>query len=323
MRVRRAVPILAVSAVAIVVIGLGVQAASAGVLRFPGAGARQDGAAGHSESSYRELAEKLLTPPYPLPDGSDPSIKLYPGALPDEPKVELAIPADMRLVGSAVRSAGGPAGVEIVLESKLGREQARAALERGFLTDGWTAAAAGSNTGIGDPFNMQPPLLFCRSEAGPLAFVQILGRAGQPVDLRIQVQQLPAAARDHPCAAGASQPGPMDGPHKFGGGRLPMLRAPEGVGLEMMGGGGPPWRQTLEAEANTDRGVVDLEATFAEQLAAAGWNRQDGGAQGPIAWSTWSIPGDGGWRGFLLVSDSPVSGMRTVLVRAESPRRTF
>jgi hypothetical protein len=69
---------------------------------------------------------------------------------------------------------------------------------------------------------------------------------------------------------------------------LPVLYAPEGVAVDA---GGGPNRWTTEATAQTDHSVAELEAHVAQQLAAAGWLRQAGAAQGPLAWSTWTLPG--------------------------------
>jgi hypothetical protein len=99
--------------------------------------------------------------------------------------------------------------------------------------------------------------------------------------------------------------------------KLPALRAPDGVLLRGgMGGSGGNDRQTSEAGATTKLSASDLEAQFAQQLAAAGWTKLAHGADGPVAWSTWKVPGDGEWRGLLLVNETS-GDRRSLLVRAE------
>jgi hypothetical protein len=41
------------------------------------------------------------------------------------------------------------------------------------------------------------------------------------------------------------------------------------------------------------------------------------GADGPVAWSTWKVPGDGDWRGLLFVNETS-GDRRSLMVRAEA-----
>jgi hypothetical protein len=100
---------------------------------------------------------------------------------------------------------------------------------------------------------------------------------------------------------------------------IPPLYAPEGVTLQASGmGGGPFGRWTSEATAVTQLGTSELEAHFAAQLRAAGWTRFAGRADGPLAWSTWQVPGAGGWQGFLFALEAPGEKRRSLHVRVES-----
>ena len=106
----------------------------------------------------------------------------------------------------------------------------------------------------------------------------------------------------------------------MGGGlnKLPALKPPDGVVLRGgMGGMSGNDRQSSEAGATTKLSASDLESAFAPQLAAAGWTRLARGADGPVAWSTWKILGDGDWRGLLLVNETS-SDRRSLLLRAEA-----
>jgi hypothetical protein len=99
---------------------------------------------------------------------------------------------------------------------------------------------------------------------------------------------------------------------------LPALYAPEGVAVQATGFSGGPDHVATEAAAETDRSVAELEAHFAQQLVGAGWLRQDGAAQGPLAWSTWRLPDEGEWSGFLYVLEGPAENERALAVRVES-----
>ena len=98
--------------------------------------------------------------------------------------------------------------------------------------------------------------------------------------------------------------------------KLPPLRAPAGVVMRASGGGGGNDRQSSEATATSKTSALDLETAFAQQLVAAGWSRIAGATSGPISLSTWKLPGDGDWRGLLLVNE--ISGeTRSLLVQAQ------
>ena len=44
-----------------------------------------------------------------------------------------------------------------------------------------------------------------------------------------------------------------------------------------------------------------------------------GGANAPLAFSTWKVPGDGDWQGVLIVIEMPTKDRRSLMLRAESP----
>jgi hypothetical protein len=117
-----------------------------------------------------------------------------------------------------------------------------------------------------------------------------------------------------------SVPAPAVSPRfPAGADRIPRLYPPEGVLLQASGGGGGSQnRWASEAGAMTDRPTAELEAFFAQQLAAAGWTRQAGQAAAALSWSTWQVPGEGDWQGVLLVIEGPGPDRRSLSVRVES-----
>jgi hypothetical protein len=83
-------------------------------------------------------------------------------------------------------------------------------------------------------------------------------------------------------------------------------------------GGSGNW--TSEAVVETPKTVAELEAHFAGQLEKAAWKRRAGGVAGPLAWSSWIVPGKGEWHGYLFVVEAPGENRRSLWVRIESLR---
>ena len=61
------------------------------------------GAVPASNDDLAELAARLISPPYPMPDGSTQTATLHPGALPPNAGFDLPIPTGARLIGSVLR----------------------------------------------------------------------------------------------------------------------------------------------------------------------------------------------------------------------------
>jgi hypothetical protein len=60
-----------------------------------------------------------------------------------------------------------------------------------------------------------------------------------------------------------------------------------------------------------------LEEHFAGQLIEAGWTRVAGSTDAAVGWSTWEVPGDGSWRGVLVVLAVFESAERFLTLRIE------
>jgi hypothetical protein len=58
--------------------------------------------------------------------------------------------------------------------------------------------------------------------------------------------------------------------------------------------------------------LQELAAYFAEQLAGAGWLPRASRLDGPLAWSTWQVPGEGDWQGIRYVLEGPGPDQRSV-----------
>jgi hypothetical protein len=155
---------------------------------------------------------------------------------------------------------------------------------------------------------------YCQTATGPWLSLAVYPGTGTTSDVHLAVNSSPG-----PCAVQAA---PISHPaFPRAAELLPRLTPPPGVQLMQTGGSGTGGanRWSSEAAAETSRGAAELEAHFAQQLAAAGWTRQAGRADGPLAWSAWAVPEEGDWRGLLLVADWPTADRRWLSVRVESP----
>jgi len=126
------------------------------------------------------------------------------------------------------------------------------------------------------------------------------------VEVRLRTQWIPPEAEFH---------GPPPGQEM-----IPPLRQPAGVrAVSTSGsGGGSSWMS--EAVVETPKTVAELETHFASQLEKSGWKKRAGGATGPLAWSSWAVPGKGEWYGYLFVVEAPGENRRSLWVRVESVR---
>lgn len=267
----------------------------------------------------RELAERLLSPP-PDVRGEAPRARLFVGALPPELELDLPVPPGGRLIGSVHRvfrqDAGPKAGsVEVVVDAPGPPAAVAAFYQSAFAERGWFAPPSGGPPAGG----FQPtagPLyrLYCASSSGPFLQLSAFPMRGGSTDVRLSV----SIGAPGPC--GETPPPPTKGtPIPFT--LLPPLTAPEGVELSAVSTGpSRPGTLSSDAIAETELSPAALEAHFAAQLAAAGWTRLDGGAQGRLAWSAWQVPGEGEWEGFLYVLDGPGTGRRSLHLHIATPR---
>lgn len=255
----------------------------------------------------RELATRLLGGaggPQPV------KTELFVGRLPRG--ADIPLPDGARLLGGVTREMpqgkyGGP-GTEIVVDIPGAAGEVAASLGATLAPAGWKAASAGHGP-VGFVPTAQPVYaMYCKGERWLNAIVSA-GEEGLR-DVRISINE-----GQGPCGANVGMTKPMMPP---GMDKLPALVAPSGVGITVMGAPGGPERWGSEAVADTALSAKVLEAHYAKQLAAKGWTRVDGGADGPLAWSRWTL--EGGWTGFLMVLESS-GAKREMSVRVIGPTR--
>jgi hypothetical protein len=284
--------------------------------------AASQGATSSSQSGdpLAELAGRLLLPTYlAAQDNATYEMRLYPGELPPDPKIDLPRPAGARLIGSAVRMRNGaPASVDAVLDVPASTADVAGLFERELTKLGWaTAPNRGQPSGGGfQPSGMQMSRMYCKGEQPPWYNISVFQLPSAPFDVRAHIDLVNPSA-----SFGASYVGPCSTqqPQMQMGGltKLPTLRAPDGVVLRGgMGGSGGNDRQTSDAGATSKLSVGDIESAFETQLVAAGWTRLARNADGPVAWSTWKLPGEGDWRGLLLINETGAD-KRSLTIRAE------
>lgn len=282
----------------------------------------QGASSSQSGDPLAELAGRLLLPSYyGQQDSAKYELQLFPAALPPDPKIDLPQPAGARLVGSSLRLRNGaPASLDVVLDVPESTADVAGLFERELTKLGWsTAPNRGQISGGGgfQPSGMSVSRMYCKGEQPPWYSVSVFQVPSAPFDVRAHIDFVNPSL-----AFGASYLGPCSAQQQvpMGGGglnKLPVLRAPDGVLLRGgMGGSAGNDRQTSEAGATSKLSVADIESAFETQLVAAGWTRLAQNANGPVAWSTWQLPGEGNWRGLLLVNETGAD-KRSLTVRAE------
>jgi hypothetical protein len=282
--------------------------------------AASQGTAPQSGDPLTELAGRLLLPTYyAQQDNAKYELQLFPAALPPDPKIDLPQPAGARLVGSSLRLRNGaPASLDAVLDVPASTTDVAGLFESELTKLGWSPAPnRGQPSGGGFmPSGMTMSRMYCKGANPPWYSVNVFQLPPAPFDVRVHIDFV-NPMKD----AGSSYVGPCSAPQQMqmGGGlnKLPALRAPDGVVLRggMSGGGGND-RQSSDASATSKLSVADIASAFEQQLIAGGWTRLARNADGPVAWSTWKLPGDGDWRGLLIVNETGVD-KRSLSVRAE------
>ena len=214
----------------------------------------------------RELAERLLSPPFPRANGEAPRARLLPGVLPPELPVEVPLPPGSRLIGSVTREQPPPPRgeqIDIVLDVPGTEAEVFAWYGQALAERGWSAPPVGGPA----PGGFVPPSLgtsgsFCQGPNRPWLSVTVLPSLTGLSDVRVGMM----TSRFSPCDGLPGTPLPRGG---RGDELLPRLVPPPGVHFESMGGSSGGWaggqRSTSDALVVTDMDVGDLEAHFAQQ----------------------------------------------------------
>jgi hypothetical protein len=258
----------------------------------------------------QELCERLLA--HPHPEGPT-SVELLVRRLPEWLASDIALLSDWRLLGSALYTrAGRPTLLEAVIDAPSAFAEFVIPFEDAVVASGWAVLApTGPMHGGFMSADLGEGRAFRRGESGPVLSIRGIGREGMATDVRLRLDW---EAADSFARMAQMRP---DGSE-----RMPLLRAPAGVRISGQHGGGGSGHWTSESTVQTDRSVTEMEAHFAEQLVQAGWRRVGGSANGTVGWSSWQLPGDGGWRGLLLVLAAFRRGEHSLTLRVEQDERS-
>ncbi|HEX7265282.1 MAG TPA: hypothetical protein VF383_13995 [Candidatus Dormibacteraeota bacterium] len=257
--------------------------------------------------AIKELAERLLT--HPHPEGPT-AFELLVGRLPDSWG---AIPeiAGARLLGSAVYTRRGrPTHIEAVYDADGDSQGVLATCDEELMKHGWTVfeGFGGMHGGFVPAGLTGAGKTYRRGDEGPILMVAAMDRESKPTDLRLRldwemIRHLPDMRR-HGRPEGAE--------------KMPPLSPPAGAALHGGGGGGGSGSWHSEASVETSLPIADIASHFARQLERAGWTRLAGNADDVVAWSSWQVPGEGDWRGLLLVLGAFKAGEPYLYLRIEA-----
>ncbi|CCF85073.1 hypothetical protein [Nitrolancea hollandica] len=263
-------------------------------------------------AQLRELAERLLT--YRGELGGQPvAVELLPGQAPSHPGLDLPAPEGSRLIGSVVYRDGDKAArLDKVLDVPGSAQDNFTFYQDMLKKRGWNVGSENQQGGF-QPSTSSFTRFFCPEQGDSWLTLSISPRDDAPNDVRIHLD----LTNPGPCDPSGHRPPGVAGPED----NIPALYAPDGVQVRPTGGsggGGPYARSASSAVAETDKSPADIEAAFAQQLEAAGWKRVAGASEGPLAWSTWAVPGDSGDQGFLYALQATGKNRLNLYVQVES-----
>lgn len=268
-----------------------------------GAHAQQAGGGG-DDPLLRELAARLiLLGPTLGPDGQPMTIQLLPGEIPNNSPIDLPLPSDAQLIGSAVQSTSDntPVNVRVVLDVPESADDILSFYDQALATDGFTPSTQGfgllSQQGGFQAAFQQRSRLYCQGTSGPSVSVSVTPQTSGPNGVMLSA----STPLSYPSSCSLSSGGAaLVIPSSSSS--LPSLSPPPGVRVQQQSIGVPfTGLPNSNATAFTDMNVSDLESSYAQQLEAAGWTPVDNGGDATIAWSTFAVPGDVPAQGFLYV----------------------
>jgi hypothetical protein len=269
-----------------------------------------------------ELAERFLASSNSAlvpatPAAGAVTVRLLPGVMASELPPDLPVPASARLLGSLLRLVDSrPISAEVLVDVP-GDPASVASFYRDSLTSrGWTPPTGGT---AGGGFQSQSSAAatvratYCAGEdlTSPVLNLQVRQLLNGQSEARFSMSLIsptesigPAGTRGAgTICSGPVYPGSPPMRMAWPAVQLPWL-APPADTLPLLGGE----RYTSVSRVATDgvwqseRSAAELEQHFADQLTTIGWTRIDGAVTGPLAWSSWGVPGEGEWYGLLVIS---------------------
>ena len=150
------------------------------------------GAVPASKDDLAELASRLISPPYPMPDGSTQTATLYPGAMPPNASFDLPVPASSHLVGSVLRQrAGANPSFDAVLDVPGTADDVTSFYERELAKKGLTPPPTPQGMQPGGFQGTAGPAkgsMFCKGDGLPYVSLTVFARPNAANDVRVHVE---------------------------------------------------------------------------------------------------------------------------------------
>ncbi len=259
-------------------------------------------------ATLQVLLQRIVGESYPGAPAQEATI--YVGKLPDTLPVDLPLPDGSRVIGSVVRA---EESIQVVLDAPQGPDRVLDFYRQRMPAAGWSVPdqSIAPNSGFVQS-GFGTGLTFCQARTGPSLFINASAEPGQATDVRLTLNI--AKTQSYPCSP---QPGGLSASSTS----IPRLVAPGGARQVEGGSGGSSTGSTYNsATLATDQNAAALAAFYGDQLAQAGWTKQDSGQSGPVSWSTWSLQDKQGtsWKGLFFALDlSGTPSRRFVYVRVD------
>lgn len=243
------------------------------------------------EQLFRELAMRLLVPPYfGGPEGGE--IQLLTGELPDNLPLEVPLPDGARVIGSFIR---GDKSTEIVLDAPQSPEDVLNFYEERLIAAGWEKPESPGLSGGFVSSDIANGTSLCQSKKGPRFSVSTRENETRLTDVRLSLSN----GRHSGCNMSTDYMGP-EGP-------IPDLVPPTGARQWGGSGGGGDDSFYTSAELETELASAEVAKHYTEQLNAAGWTLLSSADADEVAWSSWSFEDEHGdvWSGFFFAHEMP------------------
>lgn len=293
-------------------------------------------------AALRELAARLLSPPYHSDGPSSEKPELCVGRLPYGLPAEVPIPEGATIVGSSMHGPHGGRLYEIVLDAPPTAERFRESFRQQLLAAGWREddrlpgrsgfvprglpglfyRAASRSSRLRRRMRGRVPGLpeildhYLLGERGPRLMVSARDRKDAPADVRLRIAANQRSPWVHHDTAHTIIPSLVPPPDAHGRpqiGSANVLHPP--LDARRMGGGDGDRESDGSysyAVLETTPDLAALAAHYADQLEQAGWTRIEEGKCGPQSWSAWTITDEKG---------RPWTGTFTALALSGPPNR--
>src|SRR3989441_9697847 len=172
------------------------------------------GSQGGSPTATDELAElaaRLVSPPYPAPDGSTQTATLHPGALPPNAGFDMPIPPGSHLVGSVLRQrTNANPSFDAVLDVPGSADDVTSFYERELGKKGLTPPPVTHQVQPGGFQGSVGPAkgsMFCKGDGLPYVSLTVFARPSAANDVRIHFEPAQTAAAQQFMGSPCSQKG--------------------------------------------------------------------------------------------------------------------